>query len=193
MVMPPAYHDERAENPRYEVINGEEYMLARPVTAHAFISRNIMRIFSTFLRGKRCVVLDEVDVYFEENNYFIPDIVIVCDRGKIKYDGIHGAPDLVIEILSPATAKRDRTVKKETYEKFGVKEYWLVDPVAKNVEVYHNVDGRFVLDELYHDYAEIEWGMLSEKEQAAQKFSVKLSLYDEFSVSVKEIFEDMVI
>lgn len=193
MSMPQAYHDEYAENPRYEVINGEEKMLARPVTAHAFISRNIMRIFSTFLRGKRCVVLDEVDVYFDEKNYFIPDIVIVCDRSKIKYDGIHGAPDLVIEILSPATAKRDRTVKKETYEKFGVKEYWLVDPVAKNVEVYHNIDGRFVLDELYHDYADIEWGMLSEKEQAAQKFNVKLSLYDEFSVSVKEIFEDMVI
>ena len=190
--MLPAY-DITDEETRYELIDGEEKMFARPIAAHAFVSRNIMRIFSNFLRGKRCVALAEVDVFLDDKDHFIPDITIVCDRNKIKYNGIHGAPDLVIEILSPGTAKRDRTVKKDTYEKFGVKEYWLVDPVAKNIEVYHNVDGKFIMDELYHDYADFEWEMLTEKEKAAQKFSVKLSLYDEFSVSVKEIFEDMLV
>lgn len=187
-----AAYDERTDNPRYERIGGEEKLLAQPALPHAVLSRNIMRIFSAFLRGKRCSVFAEVDVFFDENNHFVPDIIIVCEREKIKYNGIYGAPDLVVEILSPHTAKNDRSRKKDIYEKYGVREYWLADPKTRSLEVYHLVDGRFVLDDIYCDFTEDDWNLLDEREKAAQKFNVKVSLYDELEVSVKEVFEDMI-
>lgn len=184
-------YDERTANPRFELIGGEEKMLARPAVNHAAVAANITRIFTTYLRGKRCRFFAEVDVFFDEKNRLVPDAMIVCDKSKIKINGIHGAPDLVAEILSPSTAKDDRGRKKQIYEKFGVKEYWLVNPTDKSVEVYHNATGEFVLDDVYHEYTDETWEMLNEREKAAQKFSVKVSLYEDLAVTVKEIFEDV--
>ena len=186
-----AAYDERREHPRYERIQGEEKQLAQPATPHASVAMNLAFIFRGYLRGKRCRVFGEVDVFFDEANHFVPDLVIVCDRDKIKYNGIHGAPDLVVEILSPGTARDDRTRKKEVYERAGVREYWLVNPKDRSVEVYHLIEGKYLLDNLYHDYSQEEWGLLSDKEKARQKFSVKVSLYEDFEVQVKDIFEDV--
>ena len=184
-------YNESVENPRYEKICGEEKLLARPAAPHAFVAANIIRILGNYLRGRRCRVMSEIDVFLDADNRFIPDIVVVCDRKKIKYNGVHGAPDLVVEILSPGTAKYDRLGKKAIYEKFAVKEYWLVNPKDRSLEVNHLVDGKFVVDDIYHDYLPEELELLTDNEKAAQKFNVKVSLYDDLEVSVKEVFEDI--
>jgi len=116
-------YDERLENPTYELIHGEEVMQAQPSANHSRITRNLSSIIWNYLKGKRCEVFLEMMVYFDEDNHYIPDLVIVCDSNKIKGSYIEGAPDLAVEILSPSTKKRDIGIKKEIYEKFGVKEY----------------------------------------------------------------------
>ena len=117
--------------------------------------------------------------------------MIICDPEKIEDDGIHGTPDLVVEILSPSTARKDRNEKYFIYEKYGVKEYWIVSPGDKSVEVYLLKDGKFVLDDVYPIYKDYEWDKLTDEEKAEVKFSIKVSLYDDFEVSLADIFEDV--
>ena len=129
-----AYKDE----PRTETIHGKTVMMSpSPTIGHNTISGNIYGIFWRFLKGKRCrVFMDGADVHLDDENTFIPDVMIVCDRDKIRHDGIYGAPDLVVEVLSPSTATRDKGTKKDVYERAGVKEYWIVDPDKRKVIVY---------------------------------------------------------
>ena len=81
-----------------ELINGEIVMMTpRPAVNHNIIAGNIYTIFNVYLRGKSCMSFgDGVDLYLNDKNRFVPDGMIVCDRSKIKADGVHGAPDLVI-------------------------------------------------------------------------------------------------
>ena len=85
----------------------------------------------------------------------------------------------------------DRGAKKDVYEKTGVKEYWIVDPEAKSVEVYHLREGRFVLDYAYIIFPDWEWERMDEKARAAARFSVKVSLYDDLTVDLREVFYDI--
>ena len=117
--------------------------------------------------------------------------MIVCDRSIIKDDGIHGAPDLVVEVLSPSTSKNDRGPKMVHYAAAGVKEYWLVTPQQKLVEVYYNVDGHFVIDETYTIYEDWELRQMSDEERAAAKTEIPVSLYDDFLVNLEDIFLDV--
>ena len=86
------------------------------------------------------------DVYFNRKNIYQPDIVFIAKENinKIKEDGLHWTPDLVIEILSPRTAKYDLEDKKDVYERYGVKEYWAVDPVSKQVYFFKLVKDEYV-------------------------------------------------
>ena len=184
-------YNERLENPRYELINGEEFMQAQPAISHLQIAMNLSRIISSYLRGKRCKVYTKPDVYFDETNHYIPDLVIVCDQGKIKATRIEGSPDLVIEVLSPSTGKRDMGVKKDVYEKFGVREYWVVSPKEKSIYVYLLKDGKFTLDDCYTVLEDYEEEILNDKERAEHRLTLKVSLYDDLEIDVKEIFEDV--
>ena len=123
----------------------------------------------------------------------IPDVVIVCNPEIITEKRIEGTPDLVVEILSKSTEKKDRIDKLLTYEKYGVKEYWLVDPIRKSVTVYLLRDGKFDLDNIYYFYTEKEWADMDDKERAeaeAQRM-IKVSLYDDFIIDVADVFEDV--
>jgi Uma2 family endonuclease len=80
---------------------------------------------------------DEVDTVLQ------PDALVVCDATKVKRNGIHGAPDWVLQILSPATAWRDQTVKRALYERHGVKEYWVLNPDTLDLTIFRLVDGTF--------------------------------------------------
>ena len=179
------------EKRRVEKIKGQTVMLAAmPAVNHNRVVRNLDHIFFKYLRGKRCESFsDGVEIHLDEDNTFVPDAMIVCNKEIIKYDGIYGAPDLVVEVLSPSTASRDRGAKKDVYEQHGVKEYWIADPKSKSVEVYHLKDGRFVLDNVYTAYEEWEWKSLSDKEKEEAKLPLKVSLYDDFFIDVREIFE----
>ena len=105
-----AYQEERRE----ELINGEIVMMAPASTNHTFTSGNIYGIFWNYLKGRKCTpIADGSTVYLTDNDHFVPDFMVVCDPDKIKSDGVYGAPDLVVEVLSPSTMRNDRNRKKD--------------------------------------------------------------------------------
>ncbi|MDR3240105.1 MAG: Uma2 family endonuclease [Clostridiales bacterium] len=174
-----------------EMIDGKIIMMARPSLNHSTIAANIWKIFSTFLKGKTCKAYLEPDVFLDENNNFIPDVLIVCDRDKRKGNGIYGAPDLAVEVLSPSTAKKDLGEKKNIYEKYGVREYWTVDPDSKAISVFHLRNGSFALDNLYFYRTAEEQAKMTEDDRNALTAHFKTSLFDGLIIHLEEIFEDI--
>ena len=141
-----AYQEERRE----ELIGGKVVMMSPAATNHNLISGNIFHIFKTYLKGKKCIPFgDNEKVFLTSTDHYVPDFMVVCDRDKIKPDGVHGAPDLVVEVLSPSTAKYDRVHKKDVYEQSGVPEYWLVSPGDRSIEVYRLDGGKYVPHNVY--------------------------------------------
>ena len=179
-----------ADDLKYELVDGTEFMMSPPKINHQRIGGNLLGIIGGYLHGKRHKVFYSASVIFDAKNHFIPDILVICDKNKIKPDAIYGAPDFVVEILSPSTKKRDLGVKKDTYEKYGVKEYWIINPQDRSITAYLLQDGKFVLDNVYFDLTEEDWNLLDDKEQAEQKLTLKISLYDDLEISVKDVFEE---
>ena len=126
---------------RWELIQGEAYdMTPAPSSLHQRVVGEIFFRLRAALEGKPCVAfVAPVDVILSEFDVVQPDILVVCDRAKITPACVRGAPDLVVEVLSPSTAIKDRRAKKEAYERFGVREFLVVEPEARYVE-------RFVLE-----------------------------------------------
>lgn len=192
-----AYINDRNIKIKTELIDGKIFMMSpRPRVEHATICTNIASEFRSYLKGKTCrAFCDGVDVFLDENNRFVPDTMIVCNPDIIKHDGIYGAPDLVVEVLSKTTAKNDRSKKKYTYAKYGVKEYWIVDVWSKSVEVYYNQDNWFVLDNIYYyltDEEIAENNNMSDNDIDKIKEytdSIKVSICDNLIVKLKDIFE----
>ena len=126
------------EEERWELIDGVAYMMATPVIAHQDISDELSRQLRNYLIGKPCRAFSAIGVrlHTDEDTALIPDLSVVCDKAKLA-DGkvCVGAPDLVVEILSPSTAGRDRLKKFNKYLEAGVREYWIVDPETKMVNV----------------------------------------------------------
>lgn len=126
---------------RAELIDGVIYDMAAPNNLHQQISMEIAAQLHTFIRkrnGKCKVAAAPTDVQLDcdEKTMVQPDLFVVCDRSKILKTHIYGAPDLVIEILSPSTRWRDMNLKLAKYAEAGVREYWLIDPEKKKVVVY---------------------------------------------------------
>ena len=135
------------ENERWEIINGVPYnMSPAPSRSHQYLSGEIFRQIANLLKGKKCkpyiapfdVRLPDFDTKNDDDILTVvqPDISVICDEKKLDDAGCKGAPDFIIEILSPSTAKNDEIIKKELYEKHGVKEYWLVHPTDKIIITY---------------------------------------------------------
>ena len=135
------------DNERWELINGVAYgMSPAPKRAHQKVSMALSTQIFISLEGKSCEVYSApMDVKLsavpgeDKNDIDIvvqPDILVVCDPHKLDDDGCNGAPDWVIEILSPSTAYKDGNEKLLLYEKYGVKEYWIIQPGAKMVYIY---------------------------------------------------------
>ena len=191
-----AYIDDSSLKEKTEMIDGRIYMMSpRPRVTHALACTNIVSEFGLHLRGKKCTAFcDSVDVFLDEKNRFVPDVMIVCNPDIIKEDGIHGAPDLVVEVLSVTTAKNDKGRKKDIYAKAGVKEYWLVDTWNKSVEVYYNQNGWLVLDNIYFYLTEEERKENdqlpdNDKDKIEVFDTIKLSVCDNFAVELEYIFE----
>lgn len=178
------------ELPREELINGKVVMMSpRPAWNHNTVASNIHTIFNVYLKGKKCVpVADGTDLFLTETDRFIPDFMIVCDPDKIQRNGVHGAPDLVVEVLSPGTSRNDRTKKKDVYARCGVREYWLVNPIDKSVETYLLEGGGFVFHELYPTYEDWELEQMTPEERANVVTRFKCSLFDDLEISLEDIF-----
>lgn len=180
-----AYQEERRE----ELIGGKVVMMSPASTNHTFVSGNIYYLFAHYLKGKKCTPIpDGSTVYLTDEDHFVPDMMVVCDPDKIKNDGIHGAPDLVVEVLSPSTARNDKTRKKDVYARCGVQEYWLVSPGDKTVEVYHADGTGFVLHNIYALRPDWELAKMSEVERAAVETHFKCSLFDDLDIPLEDIF-----
>lgn len=129
------------DDERVELIDGVFYDMAAPRTLHQLIGSEIHITIRDYIRRNKgkCIPLSApTDVQLDCDNKTIvqPDVMVVCDRDKFKFGRVYGAPDFVVEVLSPSTAKRDGTLKLSKYCNAGVREYWLVDPKRKRVVVY---------------------------------------------------------
>ena len=138
------------DDERWELIDGIPYAMSpAPTTMHQGILVELVGQLRNFLKGKPCrVFAAPYDVRLngfgdDDDDVFQPDIVVVCDRTKIDDKGCNGAPDMVIEILSPSTATRDRLLKFNAYQRACVREYWIVDPDSKTVQVHILENGRY--------------------------------------------------
>ena len=158
---------------RHEIINGEHYMTPAPSYRHQKISREIEYQFLTYLKktGNGEILYAPFDILFSNFDSVQPDIVIICkERLSILTEkNIRGAPDVSIEILSLSTKKRDIRLKKDLYEKYGVKEYWIVNPWESHVEHYALSDGVYELK-----------GRFSE--------SITPTLFPDFTLELGEVF-----
>jgi len=162
---------------RWELIDGVPYMMSAPTIAHQDILLNLGTQFRNFLRGKKCkVIIAPVDVRLnhktKDNTVVQPDVIVVCDRDKIKNGkSLLGAPDLAIEILSPSSIKHDKILKFRKYKLAGVREYWIVDPDSKTVDVHILEEGHLGIQ--YYDNTE----------------KIPVHVLDGFEIDLNEIFE----
>ena len=135
---------------RYELIDGVTYLMSPgPTWMHQSISERISRRIGNFIEGGNCFLFyAPFDVRLNadagDDTVVQPDISVVCDRSKLDAHGCVGAPDLIIEILSPSTRRHDLMLKFNVYLRAGVREYWIVDPEYKTVSVHILDNGRYV-------------------------------------------------
>ena len=180
------------ERRKYEILDGKISYMASGTSNHNRIIGNVFNILRTFMRGKKCqTFVNGVDVIFSEKDIFVPDVAVVCNKDIIKPDGIYGAPDLIVEVLSKSTAKKDISYKKNIYEKYGVKEYWLISQYERSIQVYLLKDGVYVFDNIYQIYEDYLIKGMDEEEKSEIIKEFKTSLYDDLIISVEEVFENV--
>lgn len=163
------------EGAPYQLIGGELIMTPSPVPYHQIISRRIGFELLKFNEQKKLgeVIFAPLDVHLSETETYQPDIIFISNErlNIIGEKKIEAAPDLVIEILSESTAYYDLRHKKRVYEKTGVKEYWIVDPMEKGIEVYENISGEFKIFS-----------------QAMEKGRVSSKLLEGFGIELQKVF-----
>lgn len=170
---------------RYELIDGEPVLLAAPSPSHQEISGAIYAQLWNYLEGKKkCkaypapldVRLFEQEGDSPENVDTVvqPDITLVCDLSRLDGHGYRGAPDMLLEILSPSTRRYDRLTKLELYQRAGVKEYWIVNPEEQTAQVY-------LLD---------EHGLLRLREEYDRKGIAKVNSLDGCFIELSRVFPE---
>lgn len=125
--------------PYYELIGGELFLSPAPTTRHQRIVRELSTALHSFARvhGLGEVFFAPVDVVLSDEDIVEPDILFVAKNRLdiVQEDGVHGAPDFIVEVLSPSDPSRDRERKRDLYQARGVREYWIVDPQRRTIEV----------------------------------------------------------
>ena len=134
---------ELAPGERYEIIDGEAFAMSAPTTRHQAMLMELAGQIHTYLRGKTCKVFPapfDVRLFYEEDEsddtVVQPDITIVCDERKLGTEGFRGAPDFVVEILSPSNSASEMQTKFDLYRQAGVREYWILDGDKNRLYVY---------------------------------------------------------
>jgi len=133
---------------RHELIDGEHYVTATPNVKHQTIVMNLGAMIWNYLKqrpvGRAFFV--PMDIVLSDYDVVEPDLQFIsrARQAILTKQNVRGAPDLVLEVGSPSTRKRDETIKRRLYERFGVSEYWVIDPELDTIKVYRRVDERFV-------------------------------------------------
>lgn len=141
------------ERRKDEKINDVFYdMSPAPDFRHGIVNSNIHTKIKNGLKDSICLVsIENLDFQYrpkENDDYVCPDVMVICDRKHLKGGSYDGIPRLIVETLSPSTAKRDKTVKKDIYEKAGVEEYWIVSPQGM-IDIYYLKNGSYELEFSY--------------------------------------------
>lgn len=163
------------DDTRYEIIEGELEMVPGPSLDHQSYSRNLEFLLWNFVRENDLGEIYDapIDVVLNDDNVVQPDIVFVSKKNAeiLQKQAIVGSPDLIVEILSPSSVHKDRYRKKSLYEKFGVEEYWIVDPGNNTIEVFCLKGDHFELHAI-----------------ASEKGSIKSKIIKGFEANLEEIF-----
>ena len=178
----------------FEIIEGVKTMNASARGNHNVIAGRIFTAFDIYFITHKITALavPDVDVYLPDGNVFRPDLSVINELALIGEDGkIHGVPVLCVEVLSRSTAKNDVGIKKTIYAQNGVKEYWIIDPKNKSIEVYSLKNGSFELDEIYTSYTQNELNGLSDAERAEVKDKIQVGIYPDLIVDVNQIFRSL--
>ena len=178
------------EDSKTEIINGVVVMMSPPAFSnHNHVKTNVVFAFKQYLKGNICIPFGDGEMlvldYPQKGDYVVPDFFVLCDRSKQKKGGVYGVPNLVVEVLSPGSAKYDRGDKKDIYQEIGVSEYWIIDPDKRSIEVYLLRDGVYRLDEIYRMPDDDEHD--KEKINAITSFYVKT--FPDMYVNLEDIFE----
>lgn len=173
-----------------EKINGIIYDMSPAANfKHGIVNSNIHRIIAVALRNSVCrVFMENLDYKFHpdiNDDYIVPDIMIACDRKKLKGGAYYGTPKFVVETLSPSTSMRDMTEKKDIYEQSGVNEYWIVLPKEKGVNIYYLEDGKYILKYSYILQDD------KEEEHYNADVIIKLREFPDITMTLAEIFENV--
>jgi Uma2 family endonuclease len=167
------------EDVRYELIEGEAIpMEPAPSVQHQRIGRQLFLEMGLFLEGKPYELFSapfdvRLNADSADDTVVQPDLALICDPAKISFEGCAGAPDMIVEILSPFTDALDRVRKYNQYQKSGVCEYWIVDPRAKNVDV-HILDSQ-------GQYAKSVYG---------EADAIDVNLLDGCKIDLKRLFSE---
>ena len=161
------------DEPRREIINGVPYAMSSPTVRHQELSMRLSMVIGPFFKGRPCrLFAAPLDVVLSEDTVVQPDLLVVCEPKKITGACICGAPDLVIEILSPSSASYDRLLKFKRYADAGVKEYWIVSPDLATVEIFTLDGGSF---RLYDGFMQQE--------------RLRSALFPELAFNMADVFE----
>lgn len=170
---------------KIEKIDGVIYEMSPSASVrHGIINGNIYTAISNQLKGSICrVFIENLDFYLGDDEWLVPDIILVCDPHAIHNGRYRGTPKFLVEILSPSTAKRDRLLKKRKYESAGVEELWLIEPKGKSLEIYYLRDGSYVLEET--------WLLEEDREDEDYNADVRIHLrgMPHISLTLGEIFD----
>ena len=179
----------------YQIIEGVKLMSPSPGMGHGTVVMNLSATIGAYVKINKLGICfgDHMDVHFPDGNLFQPDFIFISAANEKLFLGnkrstLHGVPDMVAEIFSPSTMKRDLGIKKDIYERNGVKEYWIIDPYRETIDVYLLRDGKYELDGHYENYSDNELEELPEEERASVKPEVPVALLDGFKVKIKNIF-----
>ncbi len=126
---------------RAELIDGKMYMMAPPNARHQDIIFSLSRKIADYIdanQGSCKIYLAPYAVFLnaDDKNYVEPDISVICDKSKLEDKGCNGAPDWIVEVISPSTQRMDYSIKLFKYRTAGVREYWIVNPITKTVQIY---------------------------------------------------------
>ena len=159
---------------RIELINREVYEMPGQCVNHQRVVGNLYFKLISFLKeGMGEVLLSPVDVVFDQENVLQPDLVYVSDPSKVE-DKVYGVPELVVEVISPQTLVRDFVEKRKLYERFKVKEYWLIFPLEKTMFVYELTENGY---ELFS--------------YATERGKVKSKILEGFELELEEFFKEL--
>lgn len=174
------YEDWRQWEGRWELIDGKAYnMTPAPSSNHQFAVGELFFALRTFFQNKNCLVFTApFDVYFSKSEDYEkpdditqPDIAVICDKKQVVSKGCYGAPAIIVEVLSPSTALKDYNEKFYAYQRYGVKEYWIVDTANKMVHVYNLKDGIY-----------------AERVTYGEDDILKSGIFDDLAISLQSVF-----